>query len=38
MATAEMLELMTAEEFGRRPDPGYPGGIGPGEGRSNVGP
>ena len=24
MATAEMLELMTAEEFGRRPDPGYP--------------
>jgi len=24
MATAEMLELMTAEEFGHRPDPGYP--------------
>jgi Uma2 family endonuclease len=24
MATAEMLELMTAEQFGRRPDPGYP--------------
>jgi len=24
MATAEMLELMTAEEFGQRPDPGYP--------------
>jgi Uma2 family endonuclease len=24
MATAEMLELMTAEEFGKRPDPGYP--------------
>jgi Uma2 family endonuclease len=24
MATAEMLELMTAEEFGNRPDPGYP--------------
>ena len=24
MATAEMLELMTAEQFGQRPDPGYP--------------
>jgi Uma2 family endonuclease len=24
MATAEMLELTTAEEFGQRPDPGYP--------------
>ena len=24
MATAEMVELMTAEEFGKRPDPGYP--------------
>src|SRR5271170_3298337 len=24
MATAELVELMTAEEFGRRPDPGYP--------------
>ena len=24
MATAEMVELMTAEQFGRRPDPGYP--------------
>jgi Uma2 family endonuclease len=24
MATAELLELMTAEEFGKRPDPGYP--------------
>jgi hypothetical protein len=24
MATAEILELMTAEEFGKRPDPGYP--------------
>jgi Uma2 family endonuclease len=24
MATAEMLELVTAEEFGKRPDPGYP--------------
>jgi Uma2 family endonuclease len=24
MATAAMLELMTAEQFGRRPDPGYP--------------
>src|SRR6516162_6198848 len=24
MATAEMLELLTAEEFGKRPDPGYP--------------
>ncbi len=24
MATAEMLDLMTAEEFGKRPDPGYP--------------
>jgi Uma2 family endonuclease len=24
MATAELLELMTAEEFGRRSDPGYP--------------
>jgi len=24
MATAEMLELMRAEEFGKRPDPGYP--------------
>jgi Uma2 family endonuclease len=24
MATAEMIELMTAEEFGKRPDPGYP--------------
>lgn len=24
MATAEMLELMTAEQFGKRPDPGYP--------------
>ena len=24
MATAELLELTTAEEFGRRPDPGYP--------------
>jgi len=24
MATAEMLGLMTAEEFGKRPDPGYP--------------
>jgi len=24
MATAEMLELMTAEEFGKRPDPGHP--------------
>ena len=24
MATAEMVELMTAEEFGRRPDPGHP--------------
>ena len=24
MATAEMLELMTAEQFGRRPDPGHP--------------
>jgi hypothetical protein len=24
MATAEMLELITAEWFGQRPDPGYP--------------
>ena len=24
MTTAEMVELMTAEQFGRRPDPGYP--------------
>jgi hypothetical protein len=24
MATAELLELMTAEQFGQRPDPGYP--------------
>ena len=24
MATAEMLELITAEQFGQRPDPGYP--------------
>jgi Uma2 family endonuclease len=24
MATAEMLDLVTAEEFGKRPDPGYP--------------
>jgi Uma2 family endonuclease len=24
MATAEMLERMTAQEFGQRPDPGYP--------------
>jgi len=24
MATAEVLELMTAEQFGQRPDPGYP--------------
>jgi Uma2 family endonuclease len=24
MATAEMLDLMSAEEFGNRPDPGYP--------------
>jgi Uma2 family endonuclease len=24
MATAEMGELMTAEQFGQRPDPGYP--------------
>ena len=24
MATAEMLKLMTAEEFSNRPDPGYP--------------
>jgi Uma2 family endonuclease len=24
MATAEMLDLITAEEFGKRPDPGYP--------------
>jgi Uma2 family endonuclease len=24
MATAEMLELMTAEQFGKRPHPGYP--------------
>jgi len=24
MATAELVELMTAEEFGKRPDPGYP--------------
>jgi Uma2 family endonuclease len=24
MATAEMLALVTAEEFGKRPDPGYP--------------
>jgi Uma2 family endonuclease len=24
MATAEMLELMTAEEFAKRPDPGHP--------------
>ncbi len=24
MPTAEMLDLMTAEEFGKRPDPGYP--------------
>ena len=24
MATAEVLEMMTADEFGRRPDPGYP--------------
>jgi Uma2 family endonuclease len=24
MATAEMVEPMTAEQFGRRPDPGYP--------------
>jgi Uma2 family endonuclease len=24
MATAEMLELMTAEQFAQRPDPGYP--------------
>ncbi len=24
MATAEMVELMTAEQFGQRPDPGYP--------------
>jgi Uma2 family endonuclease len=24
MATAEMIELLTAEQFGQRPDPGYP--------------
>jgi Uma2 family endonuclease len=24
MAAAEMLELMTAEQYGKRPDPGYP--------------
>jgi Uma2 family endonuclease len=24
MATAKMLELLTAEEFGKRPDPGHP--------------
>jgi Uma2 family endonuclease len=24
MATAEMVELLTAEQFGQRPDPGYP--------------
>jgi Uma2 family endonuclease len=24
MATAELTKLMTAEEFGKRPDPGYP--------------
>ena len=24
MATAEIVELMTAEQFGQRPDPGYP--------------
>jgi Uma2 family endonuclease len=24
MATAELLNLLTAEEFGKRPDPGYP--------------
>lgn len=24
MATVELLEQMTADEFGRRPDPGYP--------------
>ena len=24
MATAELLDLVTAEEFGKRPDPGYP--------------
>ncbi len=24
MATAELLDLLTAEEFGKRPDPGYP--------------
>ena len=24
MATAEMLDLMTAEEYAKRPDPGYP--------------
>jgi Uma2 family endonuclease len=27
MATAEMVELMTAEQFGQRPDPGYPEGL-----------
>jgi hypothetical protein len=24
MAAAEMVELIAAEQFGRRPDPGYP--------------
>jgi Uma2 family endonuclease len=24
MATAEMVELLTAEQFAQRPDPGYP--------------
>ena len=24
MATAVMVELLTAEQFGQRPDPGYP--------------
>ena len=24
MATADLVELMTAEEFNKRPDPGYP--------------
>jgi hypothetical protein len=27
MATVELLDLMTAEEFGKRPDPGYPGEL-----------
>jgi hypothetical protein len=28
MATAEMVELLTAEQFGQRPDPGYPEVLG----------